>query len=68
MSVPFVHSRPFLSFRNYHFQKEAKLKIFFVPLSLALKQRLGVTRKWPNAVPGKFREDTEMPKVVDSSD
>ena len=26
-------------------------------LRLALKQRLKITRKWPNLVPGKFRED-----------
>ena len=26
-------------------------------LNFALKQRLKITRKWPNPVPGKFQED-----------
>ena len=33
MFVPFVHNGPFLSFRNYHLQKEAKFKIFFVTMN-----------------------------------
>ena len=38
MSVPFVHNRPFLSFRNYHFQKEAKFKIFFVTMNYVCRR------------------------------
>ena len=61
-------SRPFQSYKNSHFQNEAKCKTYLVQmsfvcmkiynpflinglaLSLALKQRLGTTRKWLLAI------------------
>ena len=55
------YNRPFPSSKNSHFQNEAKCKTFLVTkisfsgeknhfaLSLALKQRLRTTLKWPIA-------------------